>query len=234
MGSIGLRDGFSDFVAAFLRSEEALQHLYCAILVSMNRNRWTTFIAMLVAISGCTVLFFKKTELSALVQSACQKLIHLCSIQSSIYNIPPAVPERASINSNSSAATLKSEGLQPSEEPAPNQKTKGTSSLQEIKKLNEKDDICQLIQSKTIFDLDKTDLARLLDEKLTTPSKLLSDPSQLASPADDDLTRKFLYAIYLGGLLEGSPHPKELQLNESYRLLSQLAQSEPRNGSNLY
>jgi hypothetical protein len=187
----------------------------------------TTGIALL-----CIGLIFYKPELRALNQ----RMIALIRTQPASRNT--AVPKTAppSNNATSSSEILELEGLKQTETPQPKPESEKAIRLREIKELLAKDEGCKLLQRKDLDDLDKSDLVQLLDSKLTTATDLLSDPARLAdfSSIQDGNARKFLYALYIGDLLDGAPNKKALQLKKSYRLLSQLASDDSRNGIYLY
>ncbi|MFL5812342.1 MAG: hypothetical protein ACJ763_02095 [Bdellovibrionia bacterium] len=182
----------------------------------------------------CIGLFFGFPELRALSQSAWQRWIAPPQPISRSIAAPKTTPPSA--NATSSSEILKLEGEKEIETERSYLKSEKAIRLQEIKELLSKDEACQLLQRNELYDLDKEDLVQLLDGKLTTAADLLIDPSRLAnySPARDMNARKFLYALYIGDLLDGVPKPKALQLKKSYRLLSQLTSDDPKNGIYLY
>jgi hypothetical protein len=147
--------------------------------------------------------------------------------------IPTRSSDQPSVNTSSSTEINALEGAQHTDSQQA-QVAERKAKIQEIKALIEKDDICELIKTSALNELAQEEIASLLDEKLSTPIALLTDPDALLKKSDNDPTIHFLNAIYTGGLFYKSPIPKKLKLNKSFKLLSELASSDPKNGSYLF
>jgi hypothetical protein len=199
-----------------------------------SRRIFTAIASGLVVL--CIGLFLGSPQLRALGQSSWLRLIAFLHPKASFVSKAAQGTTLPSSNVTSSSELLELEGQKKIETQHSETVSEKAVRLQEIKALLVNDKICQLLQRKDLVEMDKAELAKLLDEKLTTAADLLIAPSGLAnfSSAHDETARKFIYAIYVGGLLNGAPKPKALKLKTSYRLLSQLASDYPRNGIYLY